>query len=461
MNTELINEKARDLYDHIIGLPLGWKLIMVVLIILLGFFAYPKIFSSQQTPKYAMTQVTKGTIISTISQSGNVTGNQTSVSSPTSGVIEELYVQNGQYVNAGDNLFKVKSTATPEEQASAYSTYQSALNSLASAKNNQQSLDAQMWSAQKSLQDAQSQVDYINDVNNTINPSTKQPYTDLEKQSINTALTQAQKNFSASEQKYKDSQLAITAAQAQVSSAWLAYQATKTAVVTAPITGTVGNLSVGIGSTVSSSGGNNSLSSSSSSSSSSVNSSPVLIIGNFADLQIKLQINEVDITKIKVGQIATITLDALPDKSFVGKVSSVDNVGTSNSGVVQFNVYVRFMTVPSDIKSGMSANVSIQTAKKDNVLIVPSTAVQNSNGESTVRVLQNGKLSIVSVDTGISSDSDTEIVSGLKEGDTIVTSIQTSNRTSSGQSSSPFSSFGNRGFGGGNFGGAVRVGGGR
>ncbi len=96
MNTELINEKARDLYDHIIGLPLGWKLIMVVLIILLGFFTYPKIFSSKQIQKYATTEVARGTIISTVSQSGNVTGNQTSVSSPTSGVIEELYVQNGQ-----------------------------------------------------------------------------------------------------------------------------------------------------------------------------------------------------------------------------------------------------------------------------------------------------------------------------------------------------------------------------
>lgn len=180
-------------------------------------------------------------------------------------------------------------------------------------------------------------------------------------------------------------------------------------------------------------------------------------IGNYQQLTILAQVNEVDIPKIKIGQNATVTLDAFSGETFVGQVTSVDSVGTISSGVVTYNVYITLIDPPSSIKSGMSASVAIQTARADNVLIVPSAAIQTSNGSSYVRVLKNNQVSTVQVTTGISDDTNTEIKSGLSAGDVVITGT---NATTSGNSStSPFSGLGGRGgFGGG--GAIIRTGGG-
>jgi membrane fusion protein, macrolide-specific efflux system len=162
----------------------------------------------------------------------------------------------------------------------------------------------------------------------------------------------------------------------------------------------------------------------------------------------------VDIPKIKAGQKAVITLDAFTGKTYVGEVENVDSVGTNNSGVVTYNVYLKFISPPADIKPGMTTTAVITIDRKDNALTVPSAAIQTTNGESLVRVLKNGQVSQVTVETGISSDSSTEIISGLSEGDTIITSTYSSqSSSSSNQSTSLFS--GNRGFGGS--GAALRV----
>ncbi len=428
------------------------KLIIGVIIVAVGLLIYKITHSSSQQPQYQTAQVTKGSIISTVSGNGSISGNQINITSPTDGIIEELYVNNAEEVTAGENLFKVKSTATAQEQASAYATYQSSISSLTTAKENKQTADATMWTKQQALLDAQNTVDYKN--NNTTNPTTKVAYTELEKRSIDAALTQAQKDFSATEQKFKEADVAIVAAQAQANASLLAYQATQNAVVKAPVSGTVANVSIAIGSSVTSSSNNssNTNSSATSTSTSSNSSSPVLVIGNFSRLQIKVQVSEVDIAKIKSGQKATITLDAYPDKTFVGTVSNVDLVGTINSGVVTYNVYVGFISPPADVYPGMSASVTIQTDRKDDVLTVPSSAIQTANGQSTVRVLKKGIVTQAPVETGISSDTDTEILSGLSEGDTIVTSTTTRARTGQ-QTTSPFSGFGGGrgGLGGGTF----------
>jgi multidrug efflux pump subunit AcrA (membrane-fusion protein) len=273
-------------------------------------------------------------------------------------------------------------------------------------------------------------------------------------------LTSARETFSADEQKYNQSGQSISASDASLNSAWLSYEATQDSVVIAPIGGTVANISVKPGDQVTASGGSLSSNNNSSNSSSSSSSNAILYIGDYSKPYVKVQANEVDITSIHAGQKATMTLSAFPDKTFVGSVDQVDTAGTISSGVVTYNVYVTFVAPPSDIKPGMSASVTIQTARKDNVLMVPTGAVQTTNGQATVRVLTNGKISSVPVETGLSSDTDIEITSGLSEGETVVTNIITSTTQSTGQTTSPFSGLGGggRGFGGG---GAVFRSGGR
>jgi len=110
----------------------------------------------------------------------------------------------------------------------------------------------------------------------------------------------------------------------------------------------------------------------------------------------------------------------------------------------------------------MAIDAKIITNVKDNVLLVPSAAVVTTNGETTVRVLKNGVMSSVPVTVGDSNDTQTEITSGLNEGDTVVTAVIGGATTTATTGTSPFSALGgNRGFGGGGGGGAAvrRVGG--
>ncbi len=431
----------------------SWKVkgVLVALLLVLVWLLFFR--SPAVKPQYQTATVDKGTLISTVTESGNVLGNQTNVTSPTNGVIDEIYVKNGDSVSADQALFKVTSTATPAEQAAAYASYQNALSSLTSTQDNQQTLDSQMWTAQKAYLDAQNTQNFKN--NNITNPSTKQDYTDLEKQSIDSSVTQAQKAFTAAETKYKDGNVAVSAASAQVNSTWLAYQSTQSTQVLAPISGTIANFSSIIGSTASTATGGTSSTNGNSSSS----SQPILVISNSGPLQVKALASEIDIPQIELGQKTTIILDAYPGKTFAGNVVSVDQIGTSNSGVVTYGVYVSFASTPPSLRSGMTATMTIQTKRKDNVLKVPTAAIQNSNGDTFVRVLKNGNIEQVSVETGMASDAETEIVSGLSEGETVVTAITTQSRTTGNQGSSPFSGLGGgRGFGGGG-GGAILRGG--
>jgi macrolide-specific efflux system membrane fusion protein len=104
-------------------------------------------------------------------------------------------------------------------------------------------------------------------------------------------------------------------------------------------------------------------------------------------------------------------------------VSELDTVSTVVSNVVTYNSIISFDSAPASVKPGMTANVSVITASKDNVLSVPSAAISTSGGQSTVTVRGNGKDQVTPVQTGLKGDGTTEIVSGLNEGDQVVMSV--------------------------------------
>jgi len=416
--------------------PKAKLIIIAVTLLILWFGATIILGASKKQAQYQTAQVQKGSIIATVNESGNVASNsQAGVGSPTTGIIEEVYVKDGDSVTAGQNLFKVKSIATPQEQASAYANLLTAQNNLSSAQSKTNSLQAALFKANQA---------FIND-KGIPNP------TDLQK--TDPVYIEENATWLQAQADYVNQQGVVSQAQAALNDASLSYQATQDSVVPAPLAGTIANLALQVGDQVTASSGNLSSNLSSNSTSS---SNPVLSIGDFSKPYIKVQASEVDITSIKPGQKATVTLSAFADKTFVGNVDQVDTAGTISSGVVTYNVYISFLSAPSDIKPGMSASVTIQTARNDNVLSVPSTAVQTTSGSPTVRILKNGQVTTVDVTTGIASDTDTEITSGLNEGDTVVTGIVSQASTSTG-TTSPFGrSLG--GFGGG--GGVIRTGGG-
>ncbi len=148
----------------------------------------------------------------------------------------------------------------------------------------------------------------------------------------------------------------------------------------------------------------------------------------------EVSLNEVDVAKVKVGQRATLTFDAVPDLSITGTVASVDTVGTVTQGVVNYTVKVGFDTQDERIKPGMSVSAAIVTDVVQNVLVVPNSAVKSRNGTFYVEVFDDGVAVATSgqefpslvppreqtVEIGLANDTVTEIISGLSEGDKVV-----------------------------------------
>ena len=132
----------------------------------------------------------------------------------------------------------------------------------------------------------------------------------------------------------------------------------------------------------------------------------------------------------------------------------INTNGQTSSGVVTYPATILFDSNSNDIYPNMGVSAKIITNVKDEVILIPSAAVQTANGQTTVRVMKDGKVSLVNVETGLTGDTQTEITSGINEGETVVTSVITTTQTSSG-SSSPFGGL-NRGFGAASS-GSVRI----
>lgn len=256
-------------------------------------------------------------------------------------------------------------TATDEEKALAYLNYQNAVSALKTSQQNKLAADATMWTKQKTLLDAQNSVDYKN--NNTTNTSTKKDYTDLEKVSVDGALIQAQKDFIATETKYKEADIAIGAANAQVTVTKIAYDDT---IVNEPL--------------------------------------------------ITADVNEIYLPRIAVGQKTTIVFDAFNNQTTTGLVKSIDTVGAVKGGVVTYEIKISMDAIPSGVSANMTAIVAIETVRKNSILSVPNSAIIAKNNKNYVEQIIKQKTNLIEINTGIKGLAKTEVISGLGEKDVIV-----------------------------------------
>ena len=171
----------------------------------------------------------------------------------------------------------------------------------------------------------------------------------------------------------------------------------------------------------------------------------------------EISLNEVDVSKVKVGQKATLTFDAIPDLTITGLVAEIDSIGTVSQGVVTYNVKITFDTQDDRIKPGMSISSSIITDVRQDVLVVANSAIKSQNNTSYVEVFDpalvgsDSSQGVVSptapikqtVEIGLSNDTETEIISGLKEKDQVV--IKTISPTTTTANSTAPSLFGSAG----------------
>jgi HlyD family secretion protein len=142
-------------------------------------------------------------------------------------------------------------------------------------------------------------------------------------------------------------------------------------------------------------------------------------------LEINIEVDEIDVAQTRENQKAVINMDAFPDVNFEGKVTTISTLPIArpqNSGVVVYEVKVVFAgSIPSEVKSGMSANVDIVITEKKNVILTPNKSIKkDSSGQTFVNILVNKKVEQRQVVTGLTDGTQTEIVSGLNEGDVVV-----------------------------------------
>ncbi len=267
-----------------------------------------------------------------------------------------------------------------------------------------------------------------------------------------TATTITSLDIKAAKQAITSAELSVTSAETEVTSAQLAVETAQEnaakRTVTAPISGTITALGFANGDTVgSSSASANSGQGATGSSSSSSSTTSTLTITNLDAFTVAITLAEADISSVAVGQKAVITFDALPDLTLTGKVTSVDTVGTNSQGVVSYTVVVTPDITDSAVKGGMTASVNVITKVASDVLAVPSTAVKSQGTSKYVQILKDGTPTDVTVEVGLSTDSYTEITSGLTEGEEII--VQTITAGSGGTSTTTRGSGGILNTGGG------------
>lgn len=401
-----------------------WVKVLLILIffIIIGATIYSLFGPKKSTTQYQTGTVTKGTLVVAITGSGTVSSaNNTNITTQATGVVSQLYVKDGDRVKTGDKIMEIDLDLDGKQTASqALSNYQNAKNNVDSAQANMYSMQSAMFTNWDAFMKIAQNGTYQNE--------------DGSPNNINRSLPEfhiANDNWLAAEAKYKLQQNVVYQAQTALSSAWSAYQKASSTVY-APISGTVSGLALQVGSVINSNA---------SSQTSNVSNTKIANVKTDATPIVSINLTEIDVPKVTIGDKATITLDAYPEMTFTGKVVSIDTVGTVSSGVTTYPTVIKLDTDTTTILPNMAVSANIITKTKNDVLMVPTSSIQqNTDGTSYVQVMKNGALSQISVETGLSSDTDTEIVSGLSEGDTVVTAtIKAATANTSTQTASPFS----------------------
>jgi HlyD family secretion protein len=147
-------------------------------------------------------------------------------------------------------------------------------------------------------------------------------------------------------------------------------------------------------------------------------------VADASEYRVKLNIDETDIAQIKLGQDATITLDAYPDVTISAQVTDIAATATTVQGVVNYVVTVTLKPGQAPVKIGMTADANIIVTNKANVLLAPNAAIRAESNRRYVTVRKGpDQLEEIEIKTGLANDQETEVVSGLNEGQEIIISL--------------------------------------
>jgi len=235
---------------------------------------------------------------------------------------------------------------------------------------------------------------------------------------VSGSYVSAQANITSAQiraaQSLQSAQTSVNNQPANVQSALIALQNQQTAVATAQnnldnalikatVSGVVTTISAQVGENVTSN-----------------STTGFIVLANTGSMALHGTIGEGDVVKLKLGQVATITVDAVGTAKMTGKVTSLDPVATIASGVPVYGIDVTIDLPNQSVKPGMSGTAQVILASSPNTLTVPNLAVKTASGRRYLTVMKDGQPVDTDVTFGIGNDTVTEVLTGVQEGDVVV-----------------------------------------
>ena len=400
---------------------------LLIVVIVASAFMFVRRSNANTANQFQTAAIERGKLTTTIGTTGTVRAKQTAVLIwQAAGTVETVNVQVGDSVNADDVLASLAKTSLPQSVILAEADLvdaQKALDDLLSSDTALAQAEIDLKVAQEAYEKAENYLkylqmspkvpqteirfflqqrrwgwEYISKTKSFKGPAPEDWITDAEHDlALKTSqLDDAQREFDRlSNGNMED----IAAAQARVEAA----QATlNLARVISPFAGTVTESYPLPGDQVSA-GAN------------------AFRLDDLTSLLVDVEVSEVDINSVEIGQPVTLSFDAILGKEYHGEVVKVAQTGTSVQGVVNFKVTVELIDADEDVKPGMTAAVTITISELEDVLLVPNRAARLVDGSRVVYLLVDGQPVQTEVSLGASSDTMSVLVDGdVKEGDIII-----------------------------------------
>lgn len=352
-----------------------------------GYYYYQQSQASQQV-HYITEPVKRATIDKSVLATGSVRASQrTEVGSQVTGKLQKLHVQLGQAVKKGDLIAEIDSSTQN--------------NSLGTAEATLSSYQAQLKSAQTALEVAQS------------NFNRYQQLYKAQSASLNDLET-AKNTLASAKSSVDDLKAQIKSAQIAVNNAKTNLNYTQ---IVSPMDGVIVSVPVSEGQTVNS-----------------AQTSPTIVqVADLSKMIIKLEISEGDIAQVKAGQKVAFSTLSEPNRDYHSDIISIDpalttltdNNYTEQSGNTEAIYYYANLLVDNtdqSLRIGMTAQGRVTIANRENVLVVPTSVIKKQGKQSVVAVLENQKVVEKVVEVGLSDTQNSEILSGLNEGDQVIIS---------------------------------------
>ena len=361
------------------------RFIIIGIIIIALILSLIVVKQSKNKVKYETTKIGKNTIVQVVEASGTINPVTTvNIGSQVSGLIKEIYVDFNSQVKKGQLLAQID-TSLFEAQL------QQATANIANAKANYQKILAIMENDKK----------------------TYNRYKNLYSRNFI-----AKSEFDLAEATYFSDMAQLDAAKAQISQAEASFKTASANMrytkIISPVDGTVVSRAVDVGQTVAASFQTPTL---------------FMVAQDLTNMQIETSVSEADIGKVKVGQEVNYTLDGYQDRVFHGRVTQVRISPTTVQNVVTYTVIVDVDNEEGLLIPGMTANVSIITSKKENIMTVPNSALKftpitkgtvQRYKEQGIWIMENNRPKRINITAGVSDDVNTEVISKDLKGDEAV-----------------------------------------